>query len=202
MDERPHHRDDPLGMSPRGLHRLLHRVWFPLVHGALAREASPRPGETVLDVGCGTGELARRLARSGAHVVGVDPDERSIATAGAGGESPAIEFHCVAVEGLPLRDGSVDAVVSSVSAHHWEDREKGFAELARVLRPGGRMVLAELRPAPGVRRALDRGTAHRDLPDASEWLRLLAEAGFDNVRVVDVGWRGRLALFMRAERRH
>ena len=93
------------------------------------------------------------------------------------------------------------AVVSSVSAHHWEDREKGFAELARVLRPGGRMVLAELRPARGVRRALDRRPAHHDMPDAAEWLRLMAGTGFENARVVDVGWRRWLALFMRAERR-
>jgi ubiquinone/menaquinone biosynthesis C-methylase UbiE len=134
-------------------------------------------------------------------VVGVDPDERSIAAAKVGSEGSAVEFHTAAAEKLPLPNGSVDAVVSSVSAHHWEDREKGFAELARVLRPGGRMVLAELRPARGVRRALDRRPAHHDMPDAAEWLRLMAGAGFENPRLVDVGWRRWLALFVRAERR-
>jgi ubiquinone/menaquinone biosynthesis C-methylase UbiE len=134
-------------------------------------------------------------------VVGVDPDERSIAAARASSEGSGIEYHRASAERLPLQDGSVDAVVSSVSAHHWENRVKGFAELARVLRPGGRMVFAELRPAGGVRRALDRRAAHRDLPGAAEWLRLLAGAGLDNARVVDLGWRSRLALFVRAERR-
>jgi len=201
MNDRHNHREDRVGISPGGLHRLLHSIWFPVVHRALARELAPRIGETVLDVGCGTGELARRLARSGAHVVGVDPDERSVAVARAWGKPSTIEYHLAAAERLPLQDGSVDAVVSSVSAHHWEDREKGFAELARVLRPGGRIVFAELRPAGSVRRALDRRHAHRDLPSASEWRRLMASAGFENARVVAVGWRRYFALFIRAEQR-
>lgn len=183
------------------MHRLLHSIWFPVVHRALTRELAPRVGETVLDVGCGTGELVRRLAGSSAHVVGVDPDARSIAVARARGKRSSIEYRLAAAERLPLQDGSVDAVVSSVSAHHWEDRETGFAELARVLRPGGRMVFAELRPAGRVRRALDRRPAHRDLPSASEWLRLMTSAGFENPRVVAVGWQRYLALVIRADRR-
>ena len=56
-------------MDPHGLHKLLHPVWFGLVHSALIRELRPRSGERVLDVGAGTGVLAERISASGAAVV-------------------------------------------------------------------------------------------------------------------------------------
>jgi len=188
------------GMSSRrGVHRLLHGLWFPVVHRALAKQLMLHPGETVVDVGCGTGELARRLAASGAQVIGVDPDERSIAIARAGSSASRIAFHLASAESLPLPDGTADAVVSSVSAHHWTDRERGFAEIARVLRPRGRVVLAEMTPPGGLRRALRGHRAHREAPGAGEWLKLLEGAGLTNARVAGVGWRRALALFVRAE---
>ncbi len=68
-------------MHPHGLHRLLHPLWFTLVHVALARAVAARPGERVLDVGAGAGILSQRLARSRATVICLEPDAASLAAA-------------------------------------------------------------------------------------------------------------------------
>jgi len=124
-------------MNPHGLHRLLHPLWFGPVHGVLARELGARPGERVLDVGAGTGGLARRIATSGATVICVEPDGDSLRVTRQRLAGFNAEFVEASAESLPLPSASVGGAVVSVSAHHWGDRDRGFRELARVLRPGG-----------------------------------------------------------------
>ena len=92
------------------------------------------PGSTVLDVGAGTGKLTRLLLASGARVVAVEPIE----------EMRALVEDAEAVEGtaeeLPFTDASAD-VVTVAQAFHWFDAERALAEIHRVLRPGGYLVL-------------------------------------------------------------
>jgi ubiquinone/menaquinone biosynthesis C-methylase UbiE len=113
----------------------------------IALAARPQPG-TVLDVGCGTGALLTELAArvQGARLLAVDPargmtalsrDRLSDAT------TPAIVAQAMA-ERLPLGDGTVDLALSTMSFDHWRDQRAGIRELARVLRPGGRVVLVDL----------------------------------------------------------
>ena len=91
----------------------------------------------LLDAGCGTGEFAERARRVlGLEVVGVDQSDRMVALTRARG----LEAHVADVESLPFADGAFDAVSATWMLYHVPDLDRGLAELARVLRPGGRLV--------------------------------------------------------------
>jgi SAM-dependent methyltransferase len=126
-------------------------------------------GARVLEVGCGPGHLSVQLA--GQHrlqVTGLDLDPAMIAraqantdrTANRGRRRPSFLVGDVATLAFP--DGSFDLVVSTLSMHHWADPAAGLTEIGRVLRPGARALIWDLRP--GVRPHLF-GPRHADLPD-------------------------------------
>lgn len=93
----------------------------------------------VLDVGCGDGQVSRLAVRGGAtRVVGVDPTWNQLVTAAARAGGPA--YARAGAAGLPLRDASFDAVVACLVFEHIRDVDAAIAEVARVLRPGGRFL--------------------------------------------------------------
>ncbi len=118
----------------------------------LATAAAPSAGEQVLDVATGTGALALRLARSGATVTGVDLAPALIDTARriAGEQGIDIRYEVGDVEQLPFEDASFDVVTSSVGTMFAPDHPRVAAELARVCRPGGRLVLGNWSNESGV----------------------------------------------------
>jgi SAM-dependent methyltransferase len=105
-------------------------------------ELAPPAGRDVVDVGCGAGGLAHRLAGLGARVVGVDVStvalERALAQAGAG--ERYLEGRA---EALPLPDASADLVVFHNSLHHVPGLDRALAEARRVVRPGGAVYVQE-----------------------------------------------------------
>jgi ubiquinone/menaquinone biosynthesis C-methylase UbiE len=107
---------------------VVHRV------ADLALSAVPAPGR-VLDVGCGTGALLRRLAARlpEAELAGLDPAPRMLAEARK--RLNGVRLEQGVAERLPFADASFDLVVSVLSFDHWSDQELGLAECARVLRP-------------------------------------------------------------------
>jgi SAM-dependent methyltransferase len=99
-------------------------------------------GLDVLDAGCGEGRFCRMLAERGARTVGIDPTKSLIGEARR--RQPGGIFHEAVAEALPLPDASVDLVVSYVSLVDISDYRTAIREMARVLRPGGRVVAANL----------------------------------------------------------
>ncbi|GAA2424767.1 class I SAM-dependent methyltransferase [Streptomyces macrosporus] len=118
----------------------------------LAERAGVGPGDRVLDVGCGTGALTRAVAAAvspGGSVLGVDPSRQMVEYARRRAERRGenSSFALGVAQELDAEDGSFDAVVSSFAVHHVPEdrRERAFAEMFRVLRPGGRLLVADFR---------------------------------------------------------
>ena len=134
---------------------LSHRLLLgPLFRGIAADIAAAAPhGARVLEVGCGPGRLSIRLARQyGLDVTGLDLDPVMIERARANAHQawdgterpPSFLVGDVAALGFP--DESFDLVVSTLSMHHWADPRSAMAEIGRVLRPGARALIWDLRP--------------------------------------------------------
>lgn len=106
------------------------------------------PALVVADVGCGTGYLARALARRVARVVCVDSSEAMLGRARENLRDvpAALEFRPGTIEALPLRDGEVDAAFAHMVLHHLPDAGPGLREMARITRPGGLVACVELLP--------------------------------------------------------
>jgi demethylmenaquinone methyltransferase/2-methoxy-6-polyprenyl-1,4-benzoquinol methylase len=100
------------------------------------------PGSRALDVATGTGDLAIALADRGADVVGVDFAEKMLAI--ARGKAPAIDFRSGNALALEFPDDSFDAATVGFGARNFDDLDRGLAEMARVVRPGGRVVVLEI----------------------------------------------------------
>ncbi|HXF36969.1 MAG TPA: class I SAM-dependent methyltransferase, partial [Actinomycetota bacterium] len=133
--------------------RFVHRhLLGSLFRGIAADVATALPlGGRVLEVGCGPGRLSLLLARRyGLDVIGLDLDSAMIARArgnaarAGDGRRPSFVVGDVASLGFP--DGSFDLVLSTLSMHHWADPGAGLAEIGRVLQPGGRALIWDLRP--------------------------------------------------------
>ena len=93
----------------------------------------------VLDVGCGEGQVARRVARLGTDVVGIDASMAQVSAAHDRGGSP--QFMRARAEQLPCLSGGFDAVVVCLALEHADPFEPAISEIARVLAPGGRFLL-------------------------------------------------------------
>jgi len=106
-----------------------------LAGGALEWLAA-QPGERILDLGCGDGQLTQRIAATGAVVVGVDASHEMVAAA----RSRGIVADQAGAEALPFPDAAFDAVFSNATLHWVRDQDAMMAEAHRVLKPGGRFV--------------------------------------------------------------
>ena len=112
----------------------------------LALSCAPAPRQ-ILDVGCGTGyllgQLAARAPQAGA-LAGIDPAPAMIEVATSAATDGRVRFVVGTAERLPWPDQKFDLVVSTTSFDHWADQRAGLAQCARVLAPGGCLVLADL----------------------------------------------------------
>jgi demethylmenaquinone methyltransferase/2-methoxy-6-polyprenyl-1,4-benzoquinol methylase len=171
----------------------------------LAADTVVRPGDVVLDACCGTGDLAIAAERAGGRVTGLDFSEQMLVR--ARGKSDSVEWVLGDVTALPFDDASFDAVTVGFGIRNVPDLDVGLAELARVLRPGGRVACLEItRPegmlkpffrlwfdglVPLAGKVLPGGRAYsylpasvRRFPGPSDLAAAFGHAGFDGV-----GWK-------------
>ena len=104
--------------------------------GGVTELLAAQPGERILDLGCGDGQLTLRIAASGAQVIGVDASPQMVAAARARG----VKAEQGNAESLPFADRSFDAVFSNAVLHWVRDHDTMMSEVRRVLKPGGRFV--------------------------------------------------------------
>jgi ubiquinone/menaquinone biosynthesis C-methylase UbiE len=165
------------------------------VHWQLVAQAGIEAGATVLEIGCGTGNVLMLAARvaPGTTVIGLDPDPNALAIARRKLSRAGLDVQLDQgyADRLPYADGSVDRVLSSFMLHHLPrtERQAALREVRRVLAPGGRLHLLDVdgeMPTPrGVLRLLRLfhrrhdhvGHTHDHVPIAAA----LREAGFTDV---------------------
>jgi len=179
---------------------LTRRLLGPLYRRIAADVAAVAPaGARVLEVGCGPGHLSIRLARHRFAVTGLDLDPAMIARARANADRPGNcdqrrpSFLVGDVAALAFPNRSFDLVVSTLSMHHWADPTAGLAEIGRVLRPGGRALVWDLRPGGGPHLF---GPRHAHLPDPVEHTR---GAPLRVVKATPWPWPWRFQLTQRIE---
>lgn len=167
--------------------------------GSPVLEAALQPGETVLDLGCGTGVecfIAARLVGPEGRVIGVDmlPVMLARASRGAAGVSARLgyenlEFKLGFLEDLPVPDDSMDVIVSNCVINLSNHKRRTFQEAFRVLKPGGRLVVADVvtptEPHPAIRNDDTlRGECLAGAHTEKELFALLEETGFSAGRVL------------------
>jgi SAM-dependent methyltransferase len=176
----------------------------PQAIGPLLDAVGAAPGVRLLDIACGTGALAAQAERRGTEVVGMDFAPGMVAEAAR--RHPGVEFRAGDAEAIPLPDASVDAVTCSFGMLHMERPDRVLAEVARVLRPGGRFAMTAWTPDGDFFAVVGEAVnAHADLgvplppappifrfADPGECRSALLAAGFaePSSRRLDLVWTG------------
>ena len=162
---------------------ILGRALFLLQDEAIAL-LDPRPGERVLDLGCGPARGSRQLVSRGARAVAADYSHRMVARAKQllGSDSSVVRLDAIR---LPFAAESLDGVLCTNSFHHYPEPRACLAEMRRVLKPGGRLVLVDpcaesiasrfvIHVGEGFLFGLEGVHVH----SAAEWGAMLRESGF------------------------
>lgn len=193
---------EAFGYSPEELASIPSQANMGLSCGNPTATANLRPGEVVVDLGCGGGLdvfLAASKVGPTGKAIGIDMTTEMLALArqnaakGRDGQPiKNVEFHQAMIDKLPLPAGSVDCVISNCVINLAPDKPAVFREIARVLKPGGRLAVSDIalkKPLPdeiGQDLMAYVGCIAGAIP-IEEYRRQLNEAGFASVEVIDTG---------------
>jgi ArsR family transcriptional regulator len=163
------------------------------------------PSLTVGDLGCGTGQLTETVAPHVHRVIAVDASSDMLDAARRRlGDMANVDLRQGDLESLPIRAGELDAAVMSLVLHYAPDPAQALTEVARVLQPGGRVLIIDMLPHEHEEYQQQMGHVWLGFSDR-QIARLLTGAGFGNVRIrplpADPGARGP-ALFTAVATRH
>ena len=189
---------EAFGYTPDELASIPAEANMGLSCGNPTATANLREGETVVDLGSGGGLdvlLAARKVSPTGKAIGIDMTQEMIDLARRNAAKAGltnVEYHLSTIDRLPLPDASVDCVISNCVINLAPDKPAVFREIARVLKPGGRLAVSDI-------------ALKRELPDEigndmmayvgciagailiEDYRRILGEAGFDHVEVIDTG---------------
>jgi SAM-dependent methyltransferase len=186
------------GYTPDELAALPAEANMGLSCGNPTATANLKPGEVVVDLGCGGGIdvlLAARKVGPTGRAIGIDMTPEMIGRATLNAIKAGVtnaEFHLARMEAMPLPDGSADVVISNCVINLAPDKPAVFREMFRVLKPGGRVAVSDIalkHPLPDeVARSVAAyvGCVAGAIPVA-DYERMLREAGFGDVQVIDAG---------------
>jgi arsenite methyltransferase len=189
---------EAFGYSPEELASIPAEANMGLSCGNPTATAHLRPGETVVDLGCGGGLdvlLAAGKVGPTGKAIGIDMTPQMLELARKNAEKAGAtnaEFYHATIDKMPLPDGSVDCVISNCVINLAPDKKAVFREIARVLKPGGRLAVSDIalkKPLPpevGGDLMAYVGCIAGAIP-VEEYRRGLIEAGFTHVEVVDTG---------------
>lgn len=154
------------------------------VREAAIRAADITPGLIVADVGTGTGFMAEGALVAGAHVIAIDSSEGMLAQVRERFDQQAFEARAGDLDSLPLADGEVDTVLANMVLHHAPDPQRAIREMARPLKPGGRLVItdADSHTHEWLRTEQHDRWLGFERAEIARWFR---EAGLEDVTVVD-----------------
>ncbi len=205
---------DPTGFGNAAGDYATHRAGFPpeLVR-RLEAFGVGTPGQCLVDLGTGTGTLARQFAAKAVDVIGIDPDERMLASAAAlaATDGVTLDLRAVSAEETGLQDSFADAVTAG-QCWHWFDEAAAAAEAHRILKPGGALAVCyfDWIPLPGNAVEATERLINEHNPNWAlgggygmwpMWAPAIQAAGFREIETFsfDVvvpytpeGWRGRI----------
>jgi ubiquinone/menaquinone biosynthesis C-methylase UbiE len=189
---------EAFGYTPEELAALPAEANMGLSCGNPTAFARLRPGETVVDLGCGGGIdvlLAAGKVGPTGKAIGIDMTPEMIERARSNAAKQGltnVEFHLAAIEHLPLPDTSVDCLISNCVINLADDKRVVFREMHRVLKPGGRVAVSDIAlkkplPAAIARDVMAYVGCISGALLMNEYQRWLEEAGFAAVQIVDTG---------------
>ena len=189
---------EAFGYSPEELAAIPAEANMGVSCGNPTAQASLRAGETVVDLGCGGGLdvfLAARRVGPGGKAIGIDmtPEMLDLARRNAAKSGLAnVEFHQATIDQMPLPDAAADCVISNCVINLAPDKRAVFREIARVLKPGGRVAVSDIalkQPLPDDLRSdisAYVGCIAGAIP-IEDYRKGLLDAGFAHVQVLDSG---------------
>jgi len=156
----------------------------------MAKRLKIKPGSIVLDVGTGTGVFIPFLLREigkGGRIIALDIAERMLGRARAKDFNGNIDYLCAGVTNIPLRNEIFDVIVCYSSFPHFQDKSRALAEMSRVIKEGGRLLICHTSSRAKINEIHRQIPAVENdiIPDEGEMQSLLSLTGFVDIKIDD-----------------